>query len=62
MSSYIRKCLKFKALENADVHFLSESLIKIMLRHNVMSSIKTQLMVSLENVLGLDSERGAHGL
>jgi hypothetical protein len=33
-----------------------------MLRHNVLSSIKTQLMVSLESVLAADSEKGAYGL
>jgi hypothetical protein len=62
MSSHIRKSLKFRPMENSELHYIAEALIKILLHHNVTATIKTQLMLILELVLKLDSERGAHGL
>jgi hypothetical protein len=35
MSSYIRKSLKFRAMENSEVHYLAETGIKILLHHAV---------------------------
>lgn len=61
MHSYIRNALKQMSVDNSELHYSSEALIKLILSTAVVPGVKSQLVIALENILYVDSERGAEG-
>eukprot|EP00347_Sterkiella_histriomuscorum_P023425 403334689 len=59
--SYIKKILKHRVLENSELHYISENLIRILTTRNIQMGIKYQLQNALESVLFIDSNRASSG-
>ncbi|CDW80715.1 UNKNOWN [Stylonychia lemnae] len=59
--NYIKKMLKSRIIENSELQYVSENLIRLLTLKNVQNSIKMQLQLALENVLNIDTARGSQG-
>lgn len=62
LNGYIKNIMKQIYIENSEVQYTTESLIKVITLKTVEKRIKTQLLNPLERLLFMDSERGQGGL
>ena len=60
-NNYIKKQTKRRVIENSELHFISENLIKIITSKDVVMGVRYQLQSTLEEALSLDSGRGTQG-
>lgn len=61
LQSYIRGILKEIVVENSEIHYISETLVRLLSLPTILVNHKTQLVVALENLLYIDSERKGDG-
>ena len=61
LQAYMRRMLKSKVIENSELHFSSEAIIKVLLMKQVQMSVRVQLQLALENILYIDNNRGLNG-
>jgi hypothetical protein len=54
--------LKQRQVDNSEIHYTAEAMIKLILMRQVQNPIKVQLASALENLLFVDSERSKEGL
>lgn len=53
--------LKQRQVDNSEIHYTAEAMIKLILMRQVQNPIKVQLASALENLLFVDSERSKEG-
>ena len=58
LQNYIKKTLKNITLDNSELHYTSETIIRILLLQNVLNTNKVQLQTGLDNILKIDEDRG----